>query len=113
MREAYEPGGYVAVVIPFFSEEYTGPRAILISLGCVVMMELIALKKARVMKAARLLAPVDIEAFFQLHFTKVGAQTRLILDEWATQATQNGMNCQKLLALQEALSTHDQRHATP
>ena len=32
---------------PFFSEEYTGPRAILISLGCVVMMELIALKKAR------------------------------------------------------------------
>ena len=66
-----------------------------------------------VMKAARLLAPVDIEAFFQLHFTKVGAQTRLILDEWATQATQNGMNCQKLLALQEALSTHDQRHATP
>ena len=31
---------------PFFSEEYTGPRAILISLGCVVMMELIALKKA-------------------------------------------------------------------
>ncbi len=66
-----------------------------------------------IMRTARLLAPVNLEAFFQLHFTKVGAQTRLILDEWIAQAEQAGMNCQKLIALREGLSAHDLSHATP
>ena len=63
-----------------------------------------------VMRAARWLAPVDMEAFFKLHFTKVGAQTRLILDEWIAQAERTGTDCPKLVALRDELSAHDQRH---
>ena len=51
-----------------------------------------------------------MEAFFKLHFTKVGAQTRLILDEWIAQAERTGTDCPKLVALRDELSAHDQRH---
>lgn len=60
-----------------------------------------------VMRTARLVAPVDLEAFFELHFTKVGAQTRLILDEWIEQAPSNGVDSQRLEALRDGLADND------
>jgi len=60
-----------------------------------------------VMRTARVIAPVDLEAFLELHFTKVGDQTRLILDEWIDQATANGVDPQRLEALREGLSDRD------
>lgn len=43
-----------------------------------------------VMRAARALAPFDMETFLKVHFTKVGAQTREILDTYLTHGNKAG-----------------------
>ena len=65
---------------PFFSEEYTGPRAILISLGCVVMMELIALKKAGFFYAKLRIRPTaELDRMRMLRRAQVGWVQRFVI----------------------------------
>ena len=56
-----------------------------------------------VIRTARAMAPVDLEAFLQLHFTKVGAQTRLILAEWIEQGETVGVDTGRLRTLYDGL----------
>lgn len=65
---------------PFFSEEYTGPRAILISLGCVVMMELIALKKAGFFYAKLRIRPTaELDRMRMIRRAQVGWVQRFVI----------------------------------
>ena len=52
-----------------------------------------------VLSLARLGTPVNLEEFLKLHFTKVGAQTRLFLDEWVHVAQQAHLPAPQLNAL--------------
>jgi len=53
--------------------------------------------------AARRLAPFDLEAYLYFHFTKVGRQTRLMLETYATHARAAGLPSQALDRLRAAL----------
>ena len=47
--------------------------------------------------------PVDIEAFFRWHFTKVGDQTRAMLGTWVEQGQARGLAVDRVEALRDAL----------
>jgi ketopantoate reductase len=48
-------------------------------------------------------APVDLEQFLRFHFTKVGPQTRLMLDTWCDHAAAAGLPSRALSELRQAL----------
>ncbi len=60
--------------------------------------------------AAPLVAPFDIERFFEVHFRKVGQQTSLALKSWIAEGQGRGLPVQALQELDEALTRS--RHAT-
>jgi 2-dehydropantoate 2-reductase len=48
-------------------------------------------------------APIDLESFLHFHFTKVGPQTRLMLDTWCARADAGGLPSAALRELRQAL----------
>ncbi|MCB9777536.1 MAG: hypothetical protein H6742_03140 [Alphaproteobacteria bacterium] len=52
---------------------------------------------------APVVAPFDIEKFFEVHFTKVGAQTELALDGWIDAGRSLSLPTDKLVELRAAL----------
>ncbi len=52
---------------------------------------------------ARVFAPFDVEGFFRAHFLKVGAQTRLMLDQSIAEARAQGVEPSSLERLRRAL----------
>ena len=53
--------------------------------------------------AGRRLSPFDLEAYLRFHFTKVGAQTRLMLETYRAHAQAAGLPSEALQQLREAL----------
>ena len=56
-----------------------------------------------VLAAAPRLVPFDLERFLEVHFTKVGAQTRLFLDDWIRAGADVGRTRTHLEALRVGL----------
>jgi 2-dehydropantoate 2-reductase len=54
-------------------------------------------------RLARLAAPLDVESFLRVHFTKVGSQTRLLLEEWRNAAKRLDLAHEGIDALLEEL----------
>jgi 2-dehydropantoate 2-reductase len=52
---------------------------------------------------ARPLTPFDLEAYLSFHFTKVGAQTRLMLETYARLAEKSALSSAALNELRSAL----------
>jgi hypothetical protein len=51
------------------------------------------------------LVPFDLERYLRVHFTKVGAQTRLMLDGWIAEGESRHLPVARLRELRRALST--------
>lgn len=54
---------------------------------------------------ARLFAPFDVEAYLRVHFTKTGAQTRLLLERFAAIGEAEGVEIEALRALHSSLES--------
>jgi 2-dehydropantoate 2-reductase len=48
--------------------------------------------------------PFDLEAYLEFHFTKVGPQTRLMLETWVRHARDAGLPASAMIELRDALS---------
>jgi len=56
------------------------------------------------LKLAPRLMPFDLEAYLEFHFTKVGPQTRLMLETWVRHARDAGLPASAMIELRDALS---------
>ncbi|MFF1699585.1 ketopantoate reductase family protein [Streptomyces sp. NPDC058257] len=56
------------------------------------------------MRALPVLAPFDLPRYLRAHWTKVGPQTREMLDEWITEGRSRGQPVRRLEELREALT---------
>jgi 2-dehydropantoate 2-reductase len=56
------------------------------------------------LKLAPRFTPFDLEAYLEFHFSKVGPQTRLMLETWVRHARDAGLPASAMLELRDALS---------
>ena len=61
---------------------------------------------ALALRAAEVVAPLPLEPYLRYHFTKVGAQTRMMMKGFLETATAVGVNAPQLHALAAALPPH-------
>lgn len=61
---------------------------------------------ALALRAAEVVAPLPLEPYLRYHFTKVGAQTRMMMKGFLETATAVGVNAPQLRALAAALPAH-------
>ena len=66
-----------------------------------------------IVRVAPYVIPFDLERFFEVHFTKVGAQTRLMFATYARRGRELGVSTTRLLTLQSALGPTEVAAATP
>nr|WP_231717342.1 2-dehydropantoate 2-reductase [Streptomyces paludis] len=59
-----------------------------------------------ILRALPALAPFDLPRYLRTHFTKVGTQTRKMLDTWITEGTSRNLPVTALTALRESLPHH-------
>jgi hypothetical protein len=56
------------------------------------------------LKLAPRVIPFDLEAYLEFHFTKVGPQTRLMLETWVRHARDAGLPASAMIELRDAMS---------
>jgi hypothetical protein len=56
------------------------------------------------LKLAPRVMPFDLEAYLEFHFTKVGPQTRLMLETWVRHARDAGLPASAMIELRDAMS---------
>ena len=60
---------------------------------------------------AKVVIPLDIETYLQYHFTKVGDQTRMFLDNYAALAETQERSAANIESLRAALRIRDEQQA--
>ena len=65
---------------PFFDDDYTTARTVLLSLGCVVVMELVALKKAGLFYLSlQICSPVELDRLRAFRRSQIGVVQRFVV----------------------------------